>query len=238
VRLDVRRGKVRGIELDDGTLIRCNRVIAAIPPGDVCAISQEFERVARAKVAALPQRWGAFVAYCGLPRGVVPTDFATHHQVIAALDAPLGEGTTSFLSFSGEADIKRARGGGRAVTISTHTDVARWERAYRDGTGRALADEYASRLTAALDRVLPGATARAEVLTCATPHTFDRYTARRRGLVGGLPQTPQAAGLRALSHHTPIAGLYLAGDSIFPGQSSVGATLSGLNAARAARHLA
>ena len=146
--------------------------------------------------------------------------------------------TTAFLSFSGEDDRRRARNGGRAVTISTHTDVARWERAYRDGTLPALRRDYTNRLTAALDRVLPGASKHALVLEAATPHTYERYTGRRRGLVGGLPQTPGKAILGALSHHTRIRGLYLAGDTTFPGQSTVGATLSGLNAARAAAYLA
>jgi phytoene dehydrogenase-like protein len=66
----------------------------------------------------------------------------------------------------------------------------------------------------------------------ATPHTFARYTGRRRGLVGGLPQSPAIE--RAFTQRTPIRGLYLCGDTTFPGQSTVGATLSGINAARSA----
>jgi phytoene dehydrogenase-like protein len=153
-------------------------------------------------------------------------------------DAPLGEGSTAFLSFSGVSDRTRARGGGRALTISTHTDVARWERAERDGRTEALKEAYRARLLLALERVLPGASVRPNLVEIATPHTFARYTGRGRGLVGGLPQTPYRAVLGAQSHRTSIRGLYLAGDNTFPGQSTVGATLGALNASRAAAYLA
>ena len=157
---------------------------------------------------------------------------ATHHQVLAEYDAPLGEGNTTFLSFSGAEERRRAPVGARAVTISTHTDVARWERAYKDGTYAALRAAYTRRLLAALERVLPGAAARALFVEAATPHTFERYTSRHRGLVGGLPQTP--ALHRTFTQRTPIRGLYLCGDTTFPGQSTVGASLSAVNATRSA----
>jgi C-3',4' desaturase CrtD len=236
--IDVRRGKVRGVVLNDGTIVACERVIAAIPLGDACTMSPELERASRPKLAERPQRWGAFALYCGLPAGVVPDDFATHHQVVTTYDAPLGEGSTAFLSFSGVSDRTRARGGGRALTISTHTDVARWERAERDGRTEALKEAYRARLLLALERVLPGASVRPNLVEIATPHTFARYTGRGRGLVGGLPQTPYRAVLGAQSHRTSIRGLYLAGDNTFPGQSTVGATLGALNASRAAAYLA
>jgi phytoene dehydrogenase-like protein len=154
--------------------------------------------------------------------------------LVGAFDGPLGEGNTTFLSFSGEGERHRARNGGRAVTISTHTDVARWERAQRDGTIEVLRKTYAARLLGALERVLPGASGRALFAESATPATFARYTGRRRGLVGGLPQTPETATTNAFSAQTPVRGLYLCGDTTFPGQSTVGTSLSGLNAALAA----
>jgi phytoene dehydrogenase-like protein len=52
--------------------------------------------------------------------------------------------------------------------------------------------------------------------------------------MGTNAQTTARANLRALGHRTPVDGLFLCGDTAFPGQSTVGATLSGYNAARAA----
>ncbi|GAC1583714.1 MAG: hypothetical protein NVS3B7_19090 [Candidatus Elarobacter sp.] len=232
--IETSRGRVRGVVLDDGSRIECARVVSALPIANTIELCPPIRAAYRPKIAALPARWGAFMLYVGLPAGTVPEGFASHHQVVAAYDVPLGEGNTAFLSFSGEGETRRARNGGRAVTISTHTDVARWERAYRDGTLPGLREFYTRKLLAVLDRVLPGAPARAVVIDAATPHTFARYTGRARGLVGGSPQTPATSAFGALSQRTPVRGLYVCGDSTFPGQSTVGATLSGLNAARSA----
>jgi len=229
----ISRGHVAGVRLHDGTHFAAPKVVAAIPIQSVLPLCRPLGLRLHAKVAALPQRYGAFTLYCGLRPGVVAADFATHHQVVASYDEALGEGNSVFISFSGAGALRRARNGGTAVTLSTHTDVARWERAYRDGRVGELRAAYTTRLLAALERVLPGAGAGREFCEAGDPHTFERFTGRSRGLVGGLPQTPATATLGALGHATPVAGLFLCGDTSFPGQSTVGASLSGYAAARA-----
>lgn len=234
VEISTARNRVSGVKLADGATFASPVVVAALPIQNVAALCGPFERRVRGRIATLPQRYGAFTLYCGLPPGIVPNDFPSHHQLVASYDQALGEGNSAFVSFSGAHEKDRARNGGRAVTLSTHTDVARWERAYRDGRLPELRADYTARLLAAFERVLPGAGARAEILEAADPHTFERYTGRLRGLVGGLPQTPGTAILGAFGHRTPVRGLYLCGDTTFPGQSTVGATLSGYAAGRAA----
>jgi NAD(P)-binding Rossmann-like domain len=65
---------------------------------------------------------------------------------------------------------------------------------------RAGADPAGAFMVYALVRdVVPGAWERADVTDCATPHTFAAFTMDARGLVGGLPQTPANANLRALA---------------------------------------
>ncbi len=236
--IESERGRVTGVVTAEGRRIRCASVIGALPVQNLVALTPALREGGgasnryRGRVAALSQRWGAFMLYVGLPPGVVPDDLPFHHQRMGRYDAPLGEGNTAFLSFSAPGELRRARGGGRAVTISTHTDAARWERAAQTGELAALRSEYAERLLEALDAVVPGASRRAELIEPATPLTFAHYTGRLRGCVGGVPQTPAAANFGALTQRTPVAGLLLCGDTAFPGQSTVGATLSGLAAAR------
>jgi len=228
-------GRVRGVRLDDGSDLRATHVIAALPVQNVVSLldTQSAPNTAlRARAAALPQRWGAFTAYLGLPPGAVAADAVLHQQIVVDPAAPLGEGNSVFVSFSPPDDAARARDGGRAVTLSTHTDVARWERARAAGDLPALTAAYGARLQAAFERIVPGAWERARVTEFGTPFTFERYTGRWRGLCGGVPQTPEHANLRALSHVSGIPGLVLAGDTAFPGQSTVGASLSGIAAAR------
>jgi C-3',4' desaturase CrtD len=236
--IESERGRVTQVVTAEGRRIRCEAVIGALPVQNLLALTPALhegtgaaERYRR-KIAGLPARWGAFMLYVGLPPGVVPDETPLHHQVVGSYGAPLGEGNTAFLSFSASGERRRARGGGRAVTISTHSESARWERAAHAGTLAALERDYTGRLLAALDTVIPEASARAELVEAATPLTFLRYTGRYRGFVGGIPQTPVTANLAALSQRTPLAGLLLCGDSAFPGQSTVGATLSGVAAAR------
>jgi C-3',4' desaturase CrtD len=230
-------GRVAAVVTEGGRRIRCGAAIGALPVQNLLALAPALacgaaaERYRR-RVAVLPQRWGAFMLYVGLPPGVVPEEAPLHHQVLQRYDAPLGEGNTAFLSLSAAGELRRARGGGRAVTLSTHSEAARWERAARAGTVPALEREYTARLLAALDTVVPGASCRAELVEAATPLTFVRYTGRFRGFVGGVPQTPATSNLAALPQRTPLDGLLLCGDTAFPGQSTVGATLSGISAAR------
>ncbi len=233
-RIMVEHGRVAGVELPGGEVLRAPRIVAAVPLHNVAALLGPAGAALAARIAPLPQRWGAFMAYVGLPPRVVPDDFPLHHQVVLDECAPGGEGNTTFFSFSAPGEERRARGGGRAVTISTHTDVAIWERAQAAGRYEALKADYTQRLRRALDFVLPGAWAQAALIEAATPATFAAFTGRYRGLVGGSPQTPATAGLRALSHASGVPGLVLCGDTVFPGQSTVGASLSGMVAAGAA----
>jgi len=228
-----RAGRVAGVRLGDGHLVHTRRVIAAIPAADTAALLPAPPAFAR-RLGAQPQRWGAFMAYVAVPPGVVPDDTAFHHQLVAEYDRPPGEGNTVFLSFSGPGERGRARDGGRALTVSTHTDVAAWERAFHDGSYAERKAQLGARLAAVVERVVPGAWTRAAFVELATPHTFAHFTGRGRGLVGGVPQTPWTASLGAQSHHSGVSGLLLAGDTVFPGQSTVGASLSGVAAARAA----
>jgi len=230
----VEGGRAAGVTLAGGERIPAARVVLAVPLLDAVRLSADLRRAYADKIAVQPQRWGAFMAYVGLPPGAVPDDVALHHQVVLDPAQPLGEGNSAFVSFSTPREPGRARGGGRAVTLSTHTDVALWERAERDGGSGELRERYASRLLRALERAVPGASERIALLETATPRTFLNYTGRARGLVGGVPQTPASATLGAFSQRTPVRGLFVCGDTTFPGQSTVGATLSGNAAGRAA----
>ena len=83
---------------------------------------------------------------------------------------------------------------------------------------------YAERLLHAAERALPSLRSAADLVLPGTPVTFQRFTRRAWGWVGGFPQTnlfrawgPRLAG-----------GLWMVGDSIFPGQSTAAVALGGL----------
>jgi phytoene dehydrogenase-like protein len=168
------------------------------------------------------------MVYVGLDGSAVPAEFPLHHQVV--LGKPFGNGNTVFLSLSPAWDEMRAPAGRRALTISTHTELDPWwdlfERDRDAYEARKVA--YADRVLNAAEVALPGVREAADLILPGTPVTFQRFTRRLWGWVGGFPQTSlfRAWGPRL----TP--GLWLVGDSIFPGQSVPAVALGGVRVAR------
>jgi phytoene dehydrogenase-like protein len=66
---------------------------------------------------------------------------------------------------------------------------------------------------------ISGVRAAIKSITAATPVTWERYTGRANGYVGGYPQTSL---FNVRGPATRFDNLFLAGDSIFPGQSLPG----------------
>ena len=167
--------------------------------------------------------------YVGLDGSAVPRDYALHHQVIVR--EPMGEGNTVFLSLSPAWDAKRAPKNRRALTISTHTGLSTWWHLYEHDRAayQARKAEYVERVLKAAQVALPHLREAAETILPGTPVTFERFTRRLDGWVGGFPQTNL---FRAWSPRLD-PNLWLVGDSIFPGQSTAAVALGGLGVANA-----
>ena len=214
-----------------GEIFLADAVIANLLPWDVARLLEEEQDVLAGRLTNKPlpaDAWGAFIVYIGVNGQAVPQNFPLHHQVV--LGRPLAEGNSVFLSLSPEWDASRAPAGRRAMTLSTHTDLASWWRLYeqdRPAYERRKA-EYARRLLSAAETALPGLRQATELVLPGTPVTFQRFTGRSQGWVGGFPQThlfrsrkPQLA-----------SRLWMVGDSIFPGQSTAAVALGGLRVAK------
>ncbi len=204
-------------------------VIFNLPPWDAARLLQGDAPVRLRGSQRPADGWGAFMLYVGLDGAIVPHDAPLHHQVL--LREPYGEGNSVFLSLSLPDDAARAPAGHRALTISTHTDLRPWWDLFeRDRSAyEARKHEYTERVLAAAELALPGLRSAARLVLAGTPITFQRYTSRSRGWVGGFPQTSlfRAWGPRLGK------GLWLVGDSIFPGQSVLATALGGARVARA-----
>ncbi len=181
----------------------------------------------RRETRSRPWMWGAFVVHAGVRAEKISTSI-THHQVIADLEKPLGEGNSVFISLSPLDDLSRAPAGMRSVILSTHTRIADWqgldEAAYEERKAR-----YAEKVLTAAERALPGFRAAAELVLPGAPQTYEFYTRRPLGMVGGFPQTSLFA---ARGPQSGFSNLWLVGDSIFPGQSTAGVTMGAMRVAR------
>jgi phytoene dehydrogenase-like protein len=215
------------VATEKGLEIEADQVIFNLPPWDAAALlgSAAPERLAAAVLPA--DGWGAFMAYIGLDGDALPAGAALHQQVLVA--EPFGEGNSLFLSLSLPDDAGRAPVGGRTLTISTHTQLAPWWALFekdRDAY-EARKAEYTERLLEGAERALPGLRSAARLVLPGTPVSFQRFTHRSLGWVGGFPQTRLD---RAWAPRVG-PGLWLVGDSIFPGQSVLAAALGGMRVA-------
>jgi phytoene dehydrogenase-like protein len=64
----------------------------------------------------------------------------------------------------------------------------------------------------------------------STPVTWSHWIYRKKGRVGGISQNVDRSLLDWTPNKTPFDGIYLCGDTVFPGQGIPGVTLSGINA--------
>ena len=85
----------------------------------------------------------------------------------------------------------------------------------RSAEYRAAKDAAADVLWRAIERYIPDARARAKISRVGSPLTHARYLRRDRGTYGALVDA--ATGELLPGHKTPLPGLFMCGDSTFPG---------------------
>lgn len=179
--------------------------------------------------AAVEQGWGAAMIYMAVASDSRPPH-AHHLQLVADPQAPFHEGNHVFCSISDARETERAPAGQRTVTVSTHLRVPPAETApqevarYIDGVHARMRETLAA-LAPELSRPLHAIT--------ASPRTFERFTGRPGGFVGGVPRTAGLAAYRELGPRRVAPGLWLIGDSVFPGQSTLATALGGVRTADA-----
>lgn len=226
----VRSGGQAVVETNKGASFPADVLVVNLPPWNAARLLGEDAPRRLRKLPARPQKmWGAFMVYAGVDGLILPPGVALHHQVIVG--EPLGNGNSVFVSLSPGWDSSRAPEGQRALTLSTHTELAGWWDLYEGDRPayEARKEALLSRVLDAAEVALPGLREAASLVLPGTPVTFQRFTRRDWGWVGGFPQTSlfRAWGPRL------APGLWLVGDSIFPGQSVPAVTLGGLRVARA-----
>ncbi len=230
-RIEVKNGRAVGVRTKKGLQLEGDTILANVTPWALVDLLGEAAPTRlRREVARRQETWGAFTLYLGLDSGFLPDDLASHHQVIMDANQPLGEGNSVFLSLADPQDPGRAPRGKRPATLSTHTDIAPWWRLYHEDRDAYFErrSEYVARMLTAADRAIPGIDRAIDLCLPGTPVTFDFYTRRPRGMVGGFPQTSLFS---ARGPKTGIPNIWLVGDSIFPGQSTAGVTLGAMRVA-------
>ncbi len=225
----LQRGKPVAVETQRKGSFPADIVIANLPSSNLAQILGDGAPAALKRSPQTPKDgWGAFTLYLGLDRSAA-AGLPLHHQVLTGRG--WGEGDSIYLSLSPEGDSSRAPAGRRAMTISTHTRLEAW-RSLKGKDRQSYnkqKDLLTDRVLASAERAIPGIREAAELVLPGTPLTFERFTNRPDGWVGGFPQTHllRARGVRIRP------GIWMVGDSVFPGQSVAATALSGLRVGRA-----
>lgn len=231
-RILVERGRAHGVEAG-GRRFLAPVVVSTAPVADTARLLGDAcpPELAR-RAAALENQWGALAVYLGVHESAIPEGAREYEQVTDHLGGLL---TANFLVSTSPAwDRSRAPERHRAVTISTHVRASDWLGLVREDYLARKAAATASILDR-LEGLWPGFRGGIVALETGTPRTYEAFTLHGGGLVGGVPQTPERANFRAQHYDAGLPGLILAGETVFPGQGTLGVALSGFNAYRAAR---
>lgn len=178
------------------------------------------------RAAAVADGWGAAMLYLAAEPPPGAPDKPQHLQCVLDPSRPLQEGNHIFCSISGAADRGRAPGRQRTLTVSTHVPMATL-RALPEAEQGAYIERIQHAMRATLAARAPEWSAGVRYAETASPRTFERFTGRDGGLVGGIPRR---VGLRHYLDLVPRAvapGLHLVGDSVFPGQSTLATAVGG-----------
>ena len=219
VRTDSVRKEVMGVETADGSAYAADMVLANLTPGSLAELAGGSSAVPLSGRGAHPE-WSAFTLYLVMDPSLFSAPECRHLQ-IAAPAGELGEGNSVFVSLSRPGEPGIAPEGLCAVTVSTHTRPEPWFAAFSRGGQEylKLKHAYAERVLDLMASQLPGAREAVRSLEAGTPVTWQRYTGRAGGFVGGYPQT-SLFDVRGPA--TGFDNMFLVGDSIFPGQSLPG----------------
>ncbi len=172
----------------------------------------------------LPTPTGALVFYGAIERSFLPDQCPAHIQLFSNKPGNL------FVSISREGDGRAPRGFA-TVIASCFTDVSSWNVLTPEVYKIKKAEVFVEIRTTLENQlnIRPRSWQHEEL---ATPCSFAKWTSRPQGIVGGLGQTPDHFGPFGLASRTPLKGLWLCGDSLYPGEGTAGVSQSALMACR------
>ena len=182
----------------------------------------------RQRVDKLADSSGAFVVYLGVDQAAIPADCPPHLQFLYDYDGPIGENNSLFVSVSRPGD-GRAPEGQATIVASSFTDLAQWQQA---DDYESLKQHYTDTAIARLGQFFDLRPEHLVHVEAGTPRTFERFTGRDRGAVGGLGMRVSTFGPFGFANRTPIPNLWLVGDCTHPGEGTAGVSYSAQTAVR------
>lgn len=199
------------------------KVISNIPYWTLAHdLDSPFKSDFRKTIQKFEDCWGAMTGYMKV-KLKKPQDIP-YHQV------HLQEGGSLFFSFSTPGDTEKAPEGHQSVSVSTHIRPEKFDSfSRRDDNYKAMKENFKETITKTFSETFKQSGIESfEVTAVGTPLTFERYTGRHRGFVGGVVHHLSRPPILFPRHESKVDGFYVVGDSTFPGQGVVGVTQGAL----------
>lgn len=208
------------------------RVVANMLPQDLAAICVDVEPLLQQQRKSVEAGWGAVMLYLVLRDSPEWPEHAHHIQAVLDNKKSFEEGNHIFCSISGNNEANRAPEGMRTATVSTHLRLAPFLQLSTDEQAQKI-HNIQQRMLCCMEERLPSIATGINRSFPASPRTYQRFTRRYKGFVGGVPRAVGWHNYRGLWPKQIASGLWMVGDSIFPGQSTLATALGGARTARA-----
>jgi len=209
--------------------VYADQVLANVLPGALEGLGVPLRPHLQRRQARVASGWGACALYLGVDASADLPEGPHHIEIVQQPGAPLPSGNHMLVSLGDGADTERAPPGQRTATVSTHIDPA------------LLGDDPAAAVQAVQERLREGLRTHLPALAQAirtempaSPRTFQRFTRRGGGLVGGIPRRVGLGQYLDVLPRPAAPGLWLVGDSVLLGQSVLAAATGGHRTAVAA----
>ena len=208
-------------------MLKASDIVFSLPPQsllDLIPIDGGLSTAYRDIIKKLPKPSGAIVFYGALHRSDLPVDCPGHIQIF---DEDFG---SIFISISME-DDQRAPVGMATLIASSFVDIDQWSNLDSQSYTKKK-NIFSKMIINILNKKFDLQETSWDHQELSTPRSFERWTGRPGGIVGGLGQHPDQFGPFGLSSRTPQKGLWLCGDSIYPGEGTAGVSQSAMMVVR------
>jgi phytoene desaturase len=246
-RILVKDGRVQGILTEDGKIFRSPVIISDVNPNLlVKMLPLESQKPLFKMVRRLEYSLSCFILYIATDLDLKVTDlpYFTYLRSLSDLEeedrilqkGDIPKNPTMIVSIPTLIDPSLAPPGQHLLKILVYVPYqyrGGWEQGDPEKY-RCIKEEFSQAILHQLEsKLMPGLRNHLLFYEGATPLTLERYTGNQMGAMYGLASTPNQIGNLRPSHQTPIQGLFQAGHYTRPSHGIIGASLSGLFAARA-----
>lgn len=242
----IKGGKVKGIFTKEDDLFEAPLVISNINPFQmVKMLPKEFQRSFSRRLGRLEPSLSCFILYLATDLNLkemgIPyftnlrscSNLEEEDRILRRGEFP--EIPTMSISIPTLLDPSLAPPGQhliKTLIMAPYSYKEEWGREDRE-TYRRIKEGLMEKVISYLDsKWIPGLREHILYKEAATPITLERYTENHRGAMYGFSSTPQQVGPGRPPHRTPLHGLFQVGHYTRPSHGIVGASLSGLFAAR------